>query len=214
MYFLDRVDAGQKLAPSLETYRGNRDAIVLGLPRGGVVLAYEVAQNLSLPLDIVCPRKVGAPFNPELAIGATTETGDSYFDESIIRAYGISAEYIRKQTEAEKNESARRTKAYRPGRRPLSLEGKIAIIVDDGLATGATMKAAIKSVKSLHAKKIVIAVPVAPKSTVAEIEELADEVICLSTPIGFMAVGQFYEDFSATTDEEVIDLMSKAKIIP
>lgn len=207
MIFEDRKDAGKKLVSALEKYRNDKEAIVIGLPRGGVITAYEIAKGLGLSLDVICPRKVGAPFNPELAIGAVTETGEGIFNEEFIQRLGISEDYIRKASEEEKQKAQRRLSLYRKNRPKLSLEAKTVILVDDGLATGATMKAAIKSVQASGADTIVVAVPVAPPDTVDEIKEMADEVICLSTPIFFEAVGQFYRDFSQTEDEEVIRLL-------
>lgn len=207
MMFRNRAEAGQKLAQPLSKYKSHPDTIVIGLPRGGVVTAYEVAKALSLPLDVTCPRKIGAPFQPELAIGAITETGEGIFDESLIQRFNISQDYIHRTVAQEKSIAKRRLEMYRKNRSKIPLEGKIAILVDDGLATGATMKAAIKSIRAEGADKIVVAVPVSPGDTLEEIKELADEVIALDTPFFFQAVGQFYEDFSQTEDDEVIALL-------
>ncbi len=206
--FENRSQAGKLLAEKLKKYKNDRNVIVLGLPRGGVVLAFEVASTLSIPLDITCPRKIGAPSNPEFAIGAVTESGEAALDERTIVALGISPDYLHKQIEKETKESKRRLELYRQGRQKIPLQGKVVILVDDGLATGATMKAAIQSVRAEDVEKVVVAVPVSPTETFAEIEERAEEVICLATPSDFYAVGQFYEDFSATEDEEVIRLLS------
>jgi putative phosphoribosyl transferase len=208
LIFEDRHDAGMKLAQALMAYQKVSNAIVIGLPRGGVVTAYEVARYLELPLDVVCPRKIGAPQNPELAIGAITETGEGIFDESLIERLGISQEEIRTAVKREKAEAAHRIALFRKGRPQLDLSGKIVILVDDGLATGATMRAAIKSVRASKPEKIVVAVPTAPFETVQEIEQLANEVVCLDCPAFFQAVGQFYENFSQVEDAEVIALLN------
>lgn len=211
MIFKDRVDAGQKLAKALEKYKGRKETLVLALPRGGVVVGFEVARILNLPLDLVIPRKIGAPSNPEFAIGAITEEGEGIFNKEVIRNYGISEEYINKTVEEEKKEAQRRLKTYRGDRPSLNLIGKTVIIVDDGIATGLTMRAAIKSVKNRDPEKIVVAVPCAAKDSVEQIKKEVDEVVCLHTPIFFGAVGAFYQSFDQTTDEEVINLMKKSK---
>lgn len=211
MRFRDRSHAGQELVPKLSQYRNDPNAIVIGLPRGGVVTAYEVAKGLQLPLDVVCPRKIGAPQNPELAIGAITETGEGIFDQSLITYLNVSEDYIEKEVEKEKMQAQRRLKLFRKSRPKICLEGKTVIIVDDGLATGATMKAAIKSVKSEGAEKIVVAVPVSPVDTYKEIQQEVDEIVAIGTPPYFSAVGQFYEDFASTEDEEVVALLNHAK---
>lgn len=206
--FQDRSDAGKKLAPLLEKYQGNKEVIVIGLPRGGVITAREVASFLKAPLDVICPRKVGAPFNPELAIGAVTETGEGFFNEEFIRRLEIPKEYLEEEVEKERKRATARLALYRKGKPPLDVKGKIVIIVDDGLATGATMKAALLSLKKQKAQKLIVAVPVAPPDTVSEVKKMADEVYCIDTPWLFQAVGQFYVDFSQTEDEEVIALLS------
>lgn len=208
MTFKDRHDAGKQLVSLLTKYKKNQNAIVLGLPRGGVVTAYEIAQGLELPLDVICPRKVGAPQNPELAIGAVTETGEGYFNEDLIIRLNVSESYLSRAIEEEKKRAQFRLALYRKGRAPLNLEDKIVIIVDDGLATGATMKAAIQSVQKMGAQSVVVAVPVSPPETLKDIEAMVDEVACVDTPIFFQAVGQFYEEFGQTEDEEVIKLLS------
>lgn len=212
MIFKDRLEAGQRLAKVLEKYKRQKDTIILALPRGGVVVGFEVAKTLELPLDLVVPRKIGAPGNPEFAIGAITEEGEGIFNEAVIRDYGISKEYIDKTVEEEKKEAQRRLKAYRGDRPPLNLVEKTVIIVDDGIATGLTMRAAIKSVKNKDPKKIVVAVPCGAKDSIDQIKQEVDEVVCLHAPIFFGAVGAFYENFEQTTDEEVIELMKKSKV--
>jgi len=215
--FRDRVDAGKKLAERLiSDFKGKPDTVVIGLPRGGVVLADEVATALELPLDIVVPRKIGAPMNPELAVGAITEDGEVQLDEEVLKYLGIDHSELSDIIEQERIESARRVKVYRGDRPPLNkvIEKKTAIIVDDGIATGATVKAAIKSLRSRKAKSIVVAVPVGAASTMIDIQKLADLVITLETPYNFRAVGQFYKYFNQTSDEEVIHLMKKHKSVP
>jgi putative phosphoribosyl transferase len=208
MIFRDRQDGGQQLAQALLKYRNFPDTVVLGLPRGGVVTAFEVAKALHLPLDITCPRKIGAPFNPEYAIGAITETGEGVFHDDLLARLGVSEQYIQQEVEKEKKQAQRRLSIFRKNRPKINLAGKTVIIVDDGLATGATMQAAIKSVKAEGAEKVVVAVPVAPSDTYEKIVNDVDEIIVLSTPSFFQAVGQFYQDFSQTEDEEVIKLLS------
>lgn len=208
MIFKDRSDAGRQLVPHLLKHQNAPETVVIGLPRGGVVNAAEVARGLNLPLDVIVPRKIGAPFQTELAIGAITETGEGLFDESLIERFNISQDYINKMVAQEKAVAQRRLQMYRKSRSKIPLEGKTVILVDDGLATGATMKAAIKSVQAEGAIFIIVAVPIAPPDTVQEIQALADEVIVLDTPTYFYAVGQFYEDFSQTEDDEVISLLN------
>lgn len=207
MIFQNRQDAGKKLLSLLLQYKDTPNAVVIALPRGGVVTAHEIAQGLHLPLDIVCPRKIGAPYNPELALGAVTHTGAHFFNEDIIMQLGVSKAYLAQEIENEKEISLKRQLLYRKNRPPVYVQGKIVILVDDGLATGATMKAAIQWVKEQKAKKVVVAVPVAPPDTLQEVKLLVDEVFCLYAPTFFSAVGQFYEDFRQTTDEEVMELL-------
>lgn len=207
MIFKNRQDGGKRLVPALRKFQKDPNAVIIGLPRGGVVTAAEIAKELKLPLDVIVPRKIGAPMQPELAIGAITETGEGIFDESLISRLGVSQSYINHEVEHQKKVSQNRLQMYRKNKPKINLEGKTVILVDDGLATGATMKAAIKSAQAEGAGRIVVAVPVAPPETVEEIRELADEVIVLDTPIFFQAVGQFYDDFSATEDDEVIALL-------
>src|SRR5262249_20895142 len=165
MLFKDRVDAGQKLAEALKNYSNQPDTIIIALPRGGVVVGYEIASRLHLPLDIVCPRKIGAPFNPELAIGAITETGEGILSQDLIQSFGVSNKYLKDLTKKEKRKAQWRLDAYQKGRHPRQLKNKCVILVDDGLATGSTMRAAIKTVRAEKAKKIVMAIPVAPPDT-------------------------------------------------
>lgn len=205
--FKDRTEAGNRLAEKLQEYKDKKNTLVIGLPRGGVPVAYQVSRQLGLSLDIVCPRKIGAPMHKEFAIGAITETGEGIFDANVISRLNIKQDYIQKEVEKEKWRAKNRLETYRQGKGKRNLKDKTIIIVDDGLATGSTMKAAIQSIKSEGADKVVVAVPVSPPDTLEEIEALVDHVVCLQTPLYFQAVGQFYTDFSPTEDEEVIALM-------
>lgn len=209
MHFKDRTDAGQKLALQLHKYSQMANGIVIGLPRGGVPVAYEVAQALKLSLDIVCPRKIGAPGNPEFALGAVTESGEGIIDADLVQMLGVDADYLQAEIESERKEAQHRLEYYRKGLPPRILRGKTVIIIDDGLATGATMKAALASIRKESPEKVVVAVPVSPSETLEEMKELADEVVCLEIPLFFQAVGQFYEDFGQTTDKEVICLLQE-----
>lgn len=211
MLFRDRVDAGKQLAQRLTSYKDNPETVVLGLPRGGVVPAYEVAKALDLPLDIVVPRKIGAPHNPELAVAAIAEDGSIIINDQLMNDLGLQLDDLQCLITTEKAEAARRMKLYRVGRSPLEVVGKTVILVDDGVATGATMRAAIASVRSRGAKSIVVAVPVAPSEVLDEIVSEADDIVCLSTPELFMSVGSFFEEFPQVEDQEVIDLMALAK---
>lgn len=213
MIFQDRRDSGRQLAELLEIYRDRGDCIVIGLPRGGVVTAYEVSKELNLPLDVICPMKIGAPTNPEFAVGAITDTGEGILNERSIRSLGISEGYIKNSIESLKLEAQNRLKKFRQGRNALDVSGKIVIVVDDGMATGLTMKAAIKSLRKSRAVKIIVAVPVAPPDTIPQISSLADEVICIETPYSFYAVGQFYSRFDQTSTEEVVELLKERSTV-
>ncbi len=205
--FYDREEGGRLLAQLLTQYKDSKDVLVLGLPRGGVVTAYEVAKSLHLPLDVICPRKIGAPNNPEYAIGAVTETGEGVFNEAEIERLGIPDSFLKASIAEQTKEAHARLKLFRSGKKPLILKDKRVIIVDDGIATGLTMKASIQSLRKSGAKEIVVAVPVAPPESIIEIETLADQVFCLLTPPNFYAVGQFYQVFGQTSNEEVIELL-------
>lgn len=202
------MDAGIQLALKLEKFKNQPDTIVIALPRGGVIVGFEVAQALQLPLDLIFPRKIGAPFNEELAIGAITETGEGFLNKNLIDSLHIDIEYVKQAIEKEKKEALRRLNIYRGNKPFLSLEGKTVILVDDGIATGATMKAAILDIKKRKASQLIIAVPVASYETIHQMQLLVDEIICLTIPINFYAVGQFYEDFRQITDQEVIEKLS------
>jgi len=209
-YFTDRVEAGKRLASALTDFDG-KNGIVLAIPRGGVVVGYEIAKALSLPLDVIIPRKIGAPDNPELAIGAMTEDGTIILDDNLITYIGVQRDYIKAESERQKHEIERRLKLYRQNEPYPSLKGLDVIIVDDGIATGSTMKAALASVKNRGASTVTVAVPVGPPSTIKELKKQADRVVCLYAPEYFQAIGQFYTDFNQTTDEEVIQLLKQSK---
>jgi predicted phosphoribosyltransferase len=206
--FADRRDAGRTLARLLEHYRGRDDAIVLGLPRGGVPVAYEVAAELGLPLDVFVVRKLGLPKHPELAMGAIASGGVMVLNGTVIDDSGIPAAVVADVAAAERRELARREHAYRGTRPELEVTGRIVIVVDDGLATGATMRAAVKALRALHPARVVVAVPAAPAPTCRALSRLADEMVCAATPTPFHAVGQSYVDFEQTPDAEVRDLLA------
>src|SRR6266481_5852348 len=209
--FSNRAEAGRQLAEKLDKYAGRKDVIVLGLPRGGVPVAYEVAKRLRAPLDVFIVRKLGVPGFEELAAGAIASGGVRVLNEDVMRSIPHADEAIDAVTAREIAELERREQIYRQGRPPPELRHRIVILVDDGLATGATMRAAVKALRQSGAAKIVVAVPVGPQDTCRELEEEADETICLSSPEFFQAVGQYYEDFSQTSDEDVRALLTRAE---
>jgi predicted phosphoribosyltransferase len=210
--FSNRADAGRQLAEKLEKYARLDDAIVLGLPRGGVPVAYEVAKHLHVPLDVFVVRKLGVPGFEELAAGAIASGGVRVLNEDVVRAIPYASEAIEAVTAKETTELQRREQIYREGRPAAELRDKIAILVDDGLATGATMRAAVKALRQRGVAKIIAAVPVGPPDTCEELAREADEAICLSTPLFFQAVGQYYEDFSQTNDDDVRELLIQAAL--
>jgi putative phosphoribosyl transferase len=205
--FRDRAEAGQALARALSHYARRDDVIVLALPRGGVPVAAEVAKELGAPLDVFLVRKLGVPGHEELAMGAIASGGVLVLDEGVLRWLGISEEQIQRALARELDELRRREAAYRDGRPPPDLKGKTVILVDDGLATGATMQAAARAVRRHEPARIVIAVPVASRATCDEFRGEVDEVVCAVTPAPFHAVGNWYEDFSQTSDEQVRELL-------
>jgi predicted phosphoribosyltransferase len=209
--YADRSAAGRALARRLEDYRGRDDVVVLGLPRGGVPVAFEVAREIRAPLEVFTVRKVGVPGQEELAMGAIASGGAAVMNRQVTAAARISREVFDRAAERESVELRRREEAYRGGRPPLHLEGRTALLVDDGLATGSTMRAAVQAVRELGPDQVVVAVPVAPESAVRELGALADAVVCLQRPEHFMAVGQWYRDFGQTTDDEVRDLLAAAE---
>src|SRR5438270_3169758 len=208
--FANRTEAGRLLAEKLEKYANRNDVIVFGLPRGGVPVAYEVAKRLHVPLDVFIVRKLGVPGFEELAAGAIASGSVRVLNEDVMRAIPYGDAAIEAVTAKETAELQRREQIYREGRPAPELRDKIVMLVDDGLATGATMRAAVKALRQSGAARVVVAVPVGPPDTCLEIEQLADETICLSTPPFFQAVGQYYEDFSQTSDADVRELLSRA----
>ena len=212
--FPDRAEAGRLLGVKLSKYAGRDDVIVLGLPRGGVPVAYEVAQALRVPLDVFIVRKLGVPGFEELAVGAIASGGVRVLNEEVANALPNRDEIIEAVTQRETAELERREREYRDGRPAPELRDRTVILVDDGLATGATMRAAVKALRQRGAAKIVVAVPVGPPDTCKEFEDEADEVVCASAPEFFQAVGQYYEDFSQTSDGEVRELLAKAAQTP
>jgi predicted phosphoribosyltransferase len=202
MVFADRRDAGRRLAAALAHLRDRRP-FVLAIPRGGVVVGRMIADHLACPLDVVVPRKLRAPFNPELAIGAGAEGGAVFVEDEM----PVGATYLEEEIRAQRREIERRVTVYRQGRGLPALDGRTAIVVDDGIATGATMIAALRAVRALGPAYLVAAVPVAPPEGVARLAREADEIVCLSAPDVFHAVGQFYDDFRQVDDHEVIALL-------
>lgn len=205
--FRDRRDAGRALARLLDDYRGQADVIVLGLPRGGVPVAYEVAVALGAPLDVFLVRKLGVPARKELAMGAIASGGAIVINENVVRGLDISPQVIQQVADEEMEELLRRERAYRGDRPPLDVEGRTIILVDDGLATGASMRAALQTLRRYQPGRLVVAVPTAPESTCHELTALVDDLVCATTPSPFLAVGSSYRDFTQTTDEEVRDLL-------
>ena len=205
----DRVEAGKKLASAIKSV--GKDAIILAVPRGGVVVGFEVAQALRVPLDIIVTKKIGAPENPELAIGAVAEDGTYILDEDILRQIYVPKEYIAEEVERQKQEIQRRLIRYRGDVPYPTLKNREVVVVDDGVATGSTLKAALRLLHSKSANTIVVAVPVGPPETIRELKKLADRVVVLFTPEPFYAIGQFYADFSQTSDKEVIELLRRSR---
>src|SRR5256885_1843752 len=207
--FRDRRDAGRLLAEKLAAYATRPDVLVLALPRGGVPVAYEVAHRLGAPLDVFVVRKLGVPGHEELAMGAVATGGVRVLNDQLVEQLGISDQMIDAVAARERQELARRERLYRGGRPPPDVRGRTVILVDDGLATGATMHAAIKALRLQQPARIVVAVPTASPQTCEELRRVADEVMCAITPEPFHAVGLWYDDFSQTTDEEVRDLLGR-----
>lgn len=210
MIFANRTEAGQRVAAKLAGYAGRADVLVLGIPRGGVPVAFEVARALDAPLDVFLSRKLGVPGQEELAFGALASGGTRVLDEDLIRELNISAVDIEKIAQRVKAELERRERVYRAGRPPLDLTGKTVVVVDDGIATGSSMLAAIKTLRHMQPARLVLAVPVAPASTCRRLREQVDELVCVHSPELFYAIGQFYQDFSQVADEEVVDLLRRA----
>lgn len=211
MIFRDRRDAGRALGRALARYSNRRNVLVLALPRGGVPVAYEVARALRAPLDVFLVRKLGFPGNEEYAMGAVASGGVRVLDEDLLRSKGISAETVRRVVEREERELRRRERAYRDDEPAVELEGRTVILVDDGLATGSSMMAAIEAARRRRAAQIVVAVPVGPADRLHDLKRWADDVVCVATPTPFLAVGRFYDNFNQTTDEEVVGLLERTR---
>ena len=206
--FADRRAAGRALAERLASFASRRDVVVLALPRGGVPVACEVAQALSAPLDVFVVRKLGVPGHEELAMGAIASGDVLVVNDEVVNWYRLSPEDIEKVARIERAELERRERLYRDGRSLVPVIDQMVVLVDDGLATGSTMKAAVRAVRGLNPSRIVVAVPVGAPATCRELRELADDVVCVTMPDSFSAVGQFYGDFSQTTDDEVRRLLA------
>jgi predicted phosphoribosyltransferase len=206
--FSDRRDAGRRLARKLSGYGGRDDVVVLALPRGGVPVAYEIAEALHAPLDVFVVRKLGVPGQEELAMGAVASGGVEILDPGVLARFGVSDPEVAETVKRERRELARRERAYRDDRPVLELKGRTVILVDDGMATGASMQAAVAALASASPFRVVVAVPVAPQSTALRFRRFVDEFVCLATPEPFYAVGTFYEDFAETSDEEVRELLA------
>jgi putative phosphoribosyl transferase len=206
MYFKDRIDAGQKLAEAVLKYKGIKNVVVYALPRGGTVIGREVAKKIGCPLDLLIIRKIGHPFSEEYAIGATSEKGTAVFNE--IELQSIDKKWLENEMEKKKAEAKLKRELYFKDRQHINPKGKIAIIVDDGIATGLTMSAAIKEIKTNKPEKIIVAVPVAPKEAVDSMKKEVDEFIALYVPEIYLgAVGDYYENFDQVSDQEVLTLI-------
>ena len=211
MKFADRGEAGRRLANKL-VHLKDRQPIVLALPRGGVAVGFEVARALDAPLDIVLVRKIGVPWQPELALGAVTDgaSHETFIDRDLAASLNVSDSYIEEETARQLDEIERRRKSYCEGRPALDVAGRTAIVVDDGIATGATMRVALQAVRHRGPARLVLAVPVAPPDTLAGLRKEVDEAVCLETPIGLGAIGFYYRDFHQMSDAEVTDLLARA----
>ncbi|HET8526616.1 MAG TPA: phosphoribosyltransferase family protein [Actinomycetota bacterium] len=208
MIFADRVEAGERLGEALRPLAGS-NAVVLAIPRGGVIVGEAAARALGAALDVVVPRKIGAPGNPELAIGAVAP-GIRVLDRRMVGGLGVSESYLDREIAAQEAEIERRQHAYRQGRPPQPVEGRVAIVVDDGVATGSTAVAALRWAREQGAERVVLAVPVAPPQSLERLRAEADDVVVLETPSPFFAVGEWYRDFDQTSDRQVVDALARA----
>lgn len=210
MLFRDRRDAGRQLAERLAFLKGDKNVTVLGIPRGGVVVAAEVAHALNAPLDIFIAHKIGAPFNPELAIGALTSNGEVLLDEDLVDRLNLSEKAVAHQIAYQREDMARRLAVFRKKRLPLEVKSKIVVVVDDGVATGSTMLVALRALRKQEPARLILAIPVGPPETVAQLARECDQAVILDTPSPFWAVGRFYMRFDQTEDAEVMDLLAGA----
>ncbi|MDZ4043874.1 MAG: phosphoribosyltransferase [Eubacteriales bacterium] len=208
--FSDRTEAGRRLAENMAD-ESLEDGLILGIPRGGVIVAAKVAEKLGLPLDIIIPRKIGVPFNTEVAIGAVTQDGTVILDDRLMTLTGLDEADLRPQIEQEIAEIARRTRLYRGDRPEPEYRDRTVVLVDDGIATGSTTLAALRSIRKGNPRTVILAVPVAPPETLDRLAPEVDRIICLEAPDPFYAVGQFYDHFDQTSDEEVIDILNRNK---
>lgn len=211
--FADRREAGAELARQLSAYQRRDDVVVLALPRGGVPVAFEIAIALGAPLDVFVVRKLGVPGHPELAMGAIASGGVRVLNEDVVAWYGLPASVIDRVAEAEQQELERREREYRGGQPLVGVKDRVVILVDDGLATGSTMKAAVQAVRAMDPAQIIVAVPVGATDTCRSLARMADEVVCARTPEPFSAVGLWYRDFSQTTDEEVREILEQSRAV-
>jgi putative phosphoribosyl transferase len=214
MRFRDRAHAGRVLAERLRSYAGREDVLVLGLPRGGVPVAFEVARKLGARLDVLVVRKLGLPGQEELAMGAIASGGVRVVNEALVRELALDEEAIARAAATESRELERRERLLRGERGPVEVRGRIVLLVDDGLATGSTMRAAAFAMRDQDPRRLVVAVPVAAARTCDELRDEVDEVVCAITPEPFQAVGSWYDDFAATTDEEVRELLARTEAVP
>jgi putative phosphoribosyl transferase len=205
--FKDRKEAGMLLAEKLKDFAGQQNVLVLALPRGGVVTGVEIANRLKAPLDVLIVRKIGHPWQPELAVGAISETGSIVYNEAVVSSVGVTKDYLRGEAARQREEIARRQQLYRGGQKLVDLRGKTVILVDDGVATGATMRAAVEALTREHVGKLVVAVPVAPPDTATVLQRIVDVFVCLEIPDDFMAVGSYYAEFRQIMDAEVVALL-------
>jgi putative phosphoribosyl transferase len=209
--YRDRHDAGRRLAQALVHYTGARDTIILALPRGGVVIGYELSLVLHLPLDVLITRKLGTPGNPELAMGALAETGYRHLNPDVIRTYGISRSQLEAEVRRQQAEIDRRVERYRGGRPLPALENQTVLLVDDGIATGATFYASLGAIRMSAARRLVAALPVAPPEAVHQLKALVDEAVVLHAPAVFFAIGQFYQEFTQVEDEQVVACLEQVR---
>ena len=213
MPFVDRVEAGRRLAGALDHLRG-RDVVVVGLPRGGVPVAFEVARALEVPLDVIVVRKLGVPFQPELGMGAIGEDGVRVINDEVVRMAHVTEEQLRVVERREREELDRRARCFRGDRPRVALAGRTVVVVDDGIATGSTARAACLVARAHGARVVVLAVPVAPPSVMIDTREVADEVVCVEAQERLRAIGQWYDDFTQTSDEAVVALLERAAVGP
>jgi len=208
--FQNREDAGRQLAAKLQRYRDIQGGVILALPRGGVAVGYQLSIALHLPMDVFITRKIGAPENPEYALGAVTETGNVFLNPDVVAEFRLSHEDMTKIVSDQRQEISRRQQLYRQGRHPLPLKGRPVIIVDDGIATGATFFASLEAIRQQHPKRIVAAIPVGPEDTLVKVRSVVDELVVLATPQSFWAVGSHYVDFKQVEDRDVLEYLKLA----